>query len=185
MDLWTTMSIQFGPHWITISLCILSKHYMLDWHKDLWSRSWFPDDTDIILAILLMRSKIYSRIKNENNGKPFITHACCLCTHLCCTWILRKKVYFSCCCATTYEYNIFYLPDATYEILDENPCATHSQMCDVLHKQLIGLISWQVTYILLCCCTTSLSPADQLLCSPHREESVSLTDTVLTEHLSL
>lgn len=28
-----------------------------------------------------------------------------------------------------------------YEVLDENPHTTHSQMCDVSHKQLIGLIS--------------------------------------------
>lgn len=38
------------------------------------------------------------------------------------------------------------------------------QMCDVLHKRLIGLISWQVTYILLCC-TASFSPTDQPLVS--------------------
>lgn len=46
---------------------------------------------------------------------------------------------------------------------------THSQiMCDVLHKQLIGLISWQVTYILLRC-TPSFSATDQPRVSAPRE----------------
>lgn len=46
---------------------------------------------------------------------------------------------------------------------------THSQiMCDALHKQLIGLISWQVTYILLRC-TPSFSPTDQPRVSAPRE----------------
>lgn len=66
------------------------------------------------------------------------------------------------------------MPHTVWNILDENP---RSQMYDALHKQLIGLISWQVTYILLCS-APSFSASDQ---SPHTvKESSSLTSHIRT-----